>query len=205
MGRWRRRTHEQSGGETAAGTAVDADDHLVDRARHDPVAFAALYDRYFPAVYGYCLAELRDPEAAADATAHAFLKAMAALGGYREGGRFRAWLFTIAHNVVIDALPRRRPDEPLEAAATVPDPAPSPEEAALATLDLERLEAAIGRLPVADQRVLELRRAGLSGREIAATLGIAHEAAKMRQRRAVDRLKHDLLAAPAGSEVRREA
>src|SRR3712207_7532154 len=42
----------------SAGGA-DADAHLVAWARQDPQAFTALYDRYFPGVYGYCLSQDR--------------------------------------------------------------------------------------------------------------------------------------------------
>jgi hypothetical protein len=43
-------------------------------------------------------------EAAEDATSLVFAKALAGLPSYRaDGATFRSWLFTIAHNVVIDA------------------------------------------------------------------------------------------------------
>jgi RNA polymerase sigma-70 factor (ECF subfamily) len=189
--------------------AADVDARLVAWARQDPQAFTALYDRYFPAVYGYCLSQLGDPGAAEDAASQTFLKALAALPRYREAGRFRPWLFAIAHNAVLDAIGRRRPDAPLEEAAGVLDPAASPEERAIAALDAAWLDGAIARLPGDDRRVLELRRAGLSGREIADVLGIGHEAAKKRQLRALDRLRADLAAdlaaAPAAQEVRNGA
>ena len=192
-------------GDPTSGSPADADDLLACRAQNDPRAFAVLYDRYFAAVYGYCLGELRDPEAAADAAGQTFLKALAALGRYRANGRFRGWLFAIAHNEILDALRSRRPVELLGAANDVADPTPTPEEATMAAVDVERLEAAIGRLPAADRRVLELRRAGLSGQEIATVLGIAHEAAKKRQLRAMDRLRTDLQATTSGPGVRRGA
>lgn len=185
--------------------AADADARLVAWARQDPQAFTALYDRYFPGVYGYCLSQLGDPDAAEDATSQTFLKALAALPSYRETGRFRSWLFAIAHNAVCDLVGGRRADAPLEAADSVRDPAASPEERALAVLDLAWLDAAIARLPADDRRVLELRRAGLSGREIAAVLGIGHEAAKKRQLRAIDRIRADHGADSGNREVRRGA
>jgi RNA polymerase sigma-70 factor (ECF subfamily) len=187
------------------GSVDDSDGRLVTLAQQDPGAFGLLYDRYFPAVYGYCLSELRDPEVAADAAGQTFLKAMAALPTYREGGRFRSWLFTIAHNVIVDAYSPRRQNEPLDTVLHIADPAPSPEDAAIATFDLERLDDAIAQLPDADREVIELRRAGLDGKEIAAVLGISHEAAKKRQLRAMDRLRQDLLMPLQGSEVRRGA
>ena len=52
---------------------------------------------------------------------------------YRDGGdSFRSWLFTIAHNVLVDAERTRRPGHALQVAAAIVDHAPGPEEAALA-------------------------------------------------------------------------
>ena len=200
MGFLRRRQPEHH-----TGSAPDADALLVVWSRQNPQAFTALYDRYFPAVYGYCLSQLGDPEAAEDAASSTFLKALAALPGYRETGRFRSWLFAIAHNAVLDAMGGRHTNAPLEAAREVLDPAASPEARALGTLDRAWLDGAIARLPADDRRVLELRRAGLSGREIAAVLGISHEAAKKRQLRAMDQVRADLTAASGTREARHGA
>jgi RNA polymerase sigma-70 factor (ECF subfamily) len=180
----------------------DPDAQLVAWAQADPHAFVALYDRYFPAVYGYCLSQLEAPEAAEDAASDTFVKALAALPGYRESGRFRPWLFVIAHNAVQDTVRARRSHGTLEAAAGVSDPDAGPEERAIATVDRYWLEAVIARLPADEQRVLELRRAGLRGGEIAQVLGISHEAAKKRQLRAIARIRTALA---AEGEVRRGA
>ena len=185
--------------------AADADELLVVWSRQNPQAFTALYDRYFPVVYGYCLSQLGDPETAEDAASATFLKALAALPGYREAGRFRSWLFAIAHNAVLDAIALRRPEESLERASDILDPSASPEERALAALDQAWLDGALGRLPADDRRVLELRRAGLSGREIAAVLGISHEAAKKRQLRAIDQVRADFTAVSGTREARHGA
>jgi RNA polymerase sigma factor (sigma-70 family) len=180
----------------------DPDAQLVAWAQADPHAFVALYDRYFPAVYGYCLSQLGEPTAAEDAASETFLKALAALPGYRESGRFRPWLFVIAHNVVQDTVRTQRSHGALEAAAGVPDSDMGPEEQAIAAVDWQRLAAAIARLPIDERRVLELRRGGLRGVEIARVLGINHEAAKKRQVRAIGRIRSALA---AEGEVRRGA
>jgi RNA polymerase sigma-70 factor, ECF subfamily len=167
--------------------------------------FGAIYERFFPVVFGYCLSQLGDPEAAEDAAGQTFLKALAALPGYREIGRVRPWLFAIAHNVIRDANRSRMSDAPLELAIEIRDPAVSPEEQAIEALDVAWLDEAIGRLTSDDRQVVELRRAGLRGREIAAVLGITYEAAKKRQLRAMDRLRADLNAAAENQGVRRDA
>ena len=183
-------------------SAANPDALLVTWSRQNPQAFTRLYDRYFPAVYGYCLSQLRDPEAAEDASSQTFLRALAALPGYQERGRFRSWLFVIAHNAVLDVVEGRRPAVPLEAARNVLDSSASPEERAIAALDGVWLDDAIERLPADDREVLELRRAGLTGREIAGVLGIGHEAAKKRQLRAIARVRAELNTVSRDQEVR---
>lgn len=84
-----------------------SDEQLAARAQHDPNAFAPLYQRYVRPIYAFCFQRLGTRELAEDATSQTFVKALAALPGYRAGS-FRAWLYTIAHNVVID-VHRARP------------------------------------------------------------------------------------------------
>jgi RNA polymerase sigma-70 factor (ECF subfamily) len=189
-----------------AVSGADPDALLVQWARQNPQSVTALDDRYFATVDGYCLSQLPDPGAAEDAASQTFLQALAALPAYRQSGRFRSWLFAIAHNTVRTIAADRRLDAPLEAADRVLDSAASPEERALAVLDREWLEAAIARLPADDRQILELRRAGLTGREIAGVLGISHDAAKKRQQRAMDRIRADAFVIPsADQEVRHGA
>lgn len=121
------------------GSVQDEDDvSLVRRARSDREAFAAIYDRYFARVYWYCYGRLRSPQAAEDATSIVFTKVLSAMPHYREQDSalaFRAWLFRIAHNVIVDELRARRPYEPLAAAHEIPDPMLTPESALLQAED----------------------------------------------------------------------
>lgn len=155
--------------------------------------FAAIYDSHFPAIFGYCLRQLGDHQAAEDAASQTFLKALRAFPTYQENGHIRAWLFAINRHVLIDLFRGQHPDEPLDRASDVPDTDASPEDRAIALLDSAWLESALTRLPPDDRQILDLRRAGLTGREIALALGISHEAAKKRQLRAVARLRAELL------------
>ena len=89
------------------------DAELVRRAQADPEAFVDLYSRYVDPVFRYCNRRLTRA-AAEDATSITFLNALRAIRGFdpdRSG--FRPWLFTIAHNAVIDQL-RARPHDPID-------------------------------------------------------------------------------------------
>jgi len=171
--------------------AADGDEELVAAAVSDRRAFAPLYRRYVDPVHRYCYRRLGTREAAEDATSLVFAKALAALPGYRSGPgcSFRAWLFTIAHHVVADAHRSARAVAPLEEAGEVVDASPRPEEAVLAAEAARSLRGLLGRLPPAERRVIELRLAGLTGREIAEVLGKNQNAVDVAQFRAIRRLR----------------
>jgi RNA polymerase sigma-70 factor (ECF subfamily) len=175
------------------------DEELVGWAqRGHREAFALLYDRHLGPVYGYCYRRLGDREAAQDAAAETFRKALAALPGY-QARTFRAWLFAIAHNVIADHWRSRRPDVPLDAAAEVRDGAPSPEELALAAAELASVVALLPRLSPDQGDAVALRLAGLSPTEIGAVLGKSRAAVDTTLHRALVRLRDLLAVGPAAN------
>ena len=175
--------------EVAAPEHID-EAALIEQARQDRQAFAPLYRRYLDPVYRYCYRRLGTREVAEDATSQVFLKALAALSGYR-GASFRAWLFAIAHNVVVDVA-RRRASAPLAEAGDLADGAPTPEEVAVAADEHRTLRALLASLPADQRSVVELRLAGLTGAEVALALGRSLGAVKMLQFRAMARLRAGL-------------
>ncbi len=157
----------------------------------DRQAFAALYRDYFTPIYRYCYARLGSQERAEDAAHQVFVRALEAFDRYQETGRARERLFTIAHHVVANEG-TRRVASPLPNEHDLTDPAALPETLALAAFDRRALRAAIERLPEDQRRAIELRIAGLTGREMAAEMGRSVDAVKMLQHRAIDRLRADL-------------
>jgi RNA polymerase sigma-70 factor (ECF subfamily) len=172
---------------------LDEDARLVVLAKTDRRAFAPLYARYFDPVYRYCYRRLGHPEAAADAAAQVFAKALAALPGYREDApSFRSWLFAIAHNVIADDLRARRPVAPMTAAVHIAAAGPSPEEVAISGEAVCGVRQLLVQLPPDQRQILELRLAGLTGPEIAAALGRSLGAVKIAQVRAFAQLRATL-------------
>jgi RNA polymerase sigma-70 factor, ECF subfamily len=167
---------------------------IVAHAQLDPRAFAPLYELYFDAVYRYCYARLGDGQAAEDAASVVFTNALAALPRFRPSGRagsFRAWLFAIAHNVVANQYRDRgrHPVTALAAADELRDRSPSPEDAVLDAEVRQSLHAVLAHLSDDQRRVIELRLAGLTDKEIARVLGRNHGAVRATQYRAVNRLR----------------
>ena len=168
-----------------------ADRAVIAQARHDPRAFAPLYSAYFDPVYRYCLRCLGDREAAADATQEVFARALAALPRYREEA-FRPWLFTIAHNVIVDSHRRRgrRPSEvSLETASRRANHDPTPEEEALAADARRSVHRYLAQLSDEQRSVIELRLADLKGQQIAEILACSLGSVKITQHRALRRLR----------------
>jgi RNA polymerase sigma-70 factor (ECF subfamily) len=168
------------------------DEELAARAQRDGTVFALLYDRYVDSVYRYCYRRLGNETTAEDATSLVFVRALTALPRFDPGGSsFRSWLFAIAHNAIVDVTrsASARLNRPLETAADLTDPAPSPDDLALDAERRRSVGAALATLPDDQRRVVELRLAGLSGPEIAATTGRTHAAVRTAQRRAIARLR----------------
>lgn len=101
----------------------------------------------------------------------------------------RSWLFSIAHNVVINLYRASRPFAPLDAAQELPDPVTPLEDAVVADEERQRLLAALRQLPADQRQVVELRMAGLTGPEIAQVMQRSHGAVKMLQLRAFAQLR----------------
>ncbi len=178
----------------------DADDAaLVAAAKRERSAFAPLYQRYADPVYRHCLRRLGSKEAAEDATAQVFMKALAALPTYREESpSFRSWLFAVAHNVLVDIERARRPSSRMEEAAAVADSAPGPEAAALSAEAREEVRSLLAAVAPDQRRVLDLRLAGLTTVEVSAVLGCSPGAVRATQFRAATRLRVLMGLAPHG-------
>jgi RNA polymerase sigma-70 factor (ECF subfamily) len=167
---------------------LDDEADLVARAQRDRQQFALLYRQYLPPVYRYCYRRLGSQEAAEDATSQIFAQALAALPHYRSGS-FRAWLFTIAHHVVIDEVRRRRPASSLEVAGDMIDPAPTLDDVVIRAEAGQLIATAMSQLPPAQRQVLELRLAGLTAVEIAAVMGRSNGTIRNLQHRTLVRLR----------------
>jgi RNA polymerase sigma-70 factor, ECF subfamily len=173
-----------------------ADAELVRAAQAgDPSCFGQLYERYFDKVYGYLSFKLGSAADAEDLTEQVFLKALESLGGYKwTGVPFQAWLFRIAHNLMVDALRRkgRRPSQPLDEALPVVDErrGVDPEAALEESVTREGLIEAVSRLTELQRQVIAYKFAGgLANAEVAQLMGKSEGAVKALQHAALTSLQ----------------
>jgi RNA polymerase sigma-70 factor (ECF subfamily) len=151
--------------QAAAGTSdafeVPEVVELVNRVirERDRNAFAELYQRYLDRVFRYLYYRTGLREDAEDLTEQVFLQAWRGLPKFRwQGKPFQAWLYTLAHNALIDHRRSNPPasslddlDHPLQ----VPDDSIAPELAQF--MDTDMLARAVSRLPADQQQVIVLR------------------------------------------------
>ena len=82
---------------------IYSDDALVEQIRlGDEKAAEVLIRRYYTSVLRYCKRQCFNLEKAEDLTQETFLKLFKNLSGYKEKGKFKAYLYTIANHLCID-------------------------------------------------------------------------------------------------------
>ncbi len=72
------------------------------KTKQDPEAFARLYDRYVEAIYRFVILKLPSADDAQDVTAEAFTRAWQYISDRKDVTNFRALVYRIARNLVVD-------------------------------------------------------------------------------------------------------
>lgn len=147
-------------------------------------ALDTLVERYQKPLYAFAGRMLSDSSAAEDAFQETFLKVYRRRWSFRQGAKFRPWLYQICLNVCRDQLRRgqRRKEVQLEEEWVGADPAAGPQELAEKQADARRLRAAVAQLPPKQREVLVLAQfQELSYEEISHILGIPEGTVKSRK------------------------
>ena len=183
------------------GYLVQDEQDLVHRAQNgDKEAFTELYEAYFSKLYRYVVVRIGNRAEAEDMTQQVFVKAYKSISSYRwRGVPFSAWLFRIAHNLVVDFFRKesKRPTVPLEESLMASND--NVQQVVERRLDVERVMAATRQLTAAQREVISLRFAGgLAIAEVARVMGKNEGAVKALQHSAIAALRRVLLVGENG-------
>ena len=153
-------------------------------------AFETLYSRHRTRLYRFVLRAVKTRGVAEELFQEIWMRVIEARSRYTPQARFTTWLYTIAHNHLVDHWRKRGLTlvalDGEELAAADPDPA----DEAQARQSLARFAAALEALPALQREAFLLHEeGGLSIAEIAAATGANEEAAKSRLRYAISKLK----------------
>jgi RNA polymerase sigma-70 factor (ECF subfamily) len=152
-----------------------------------------LFARHHSEIYAYVYRMVRDADVAADFTQDTFIKAYKAQDSLEDRAKARAWLYQIAHRVVLDEMRRRRIVRFMPWTGESHGAAPSAEHLAMETRFSGPLARALARIPERQRAALLLAEVNdLTGLELAETLGISHVAARALLTRARESLRQAL-------------
>jgi RNA polymerase sigma factor (sigma-70 family) len=155
----------------------------------DAKAFDTLYARHRLRLFRFVLRSVKVRAAAEELYQEIWMRVIEARASYAPTARFTTWLYTIAHNRLVDHWRRR--NLPLDALdEDLPADAADPSQELEARQALARFAGALENLPPAQREAFLLHEeGGLSLREIASATSCNEEAAKSRLRYAIAKLK----------------
>ena len=175
---------------------------MLQTKRGDTRAFTVLVERYRQPVMNFVLRTLQDETEAEDIAQNVFVQVFKAAPRHRETAKISTWIFTIARNLCLNELRRRRrhPTEPLDpgpaagedrAVFQPQDPTAPIPHASLLRAELEqKVGEAIAALPENQRTCLLLCQQGeLSYEDIAEVIGCSVSATKSLIFRARETLK----------------
>ena len=171
------------------------EESLVRRAQQqDKEAFAQLYEVNFNKIYRYVVIRIGNKTEAEDVAQQVFLNALRSISSFKwKGAPFSAWLFRIAHNLVVDYIRKesKRATTPLDESLASSDD--NPQLMSEHRLDIEQLISATKRLTEAQREVISLRFAGeLPVAQVAKVMGKSQGAVKALQHSAIVALRKTL-------------
>ncbi len=187
--------------------AERSDEQLLgDYLKGDKQALEFLINRYLKPIYGFIYRYLGGQSEAEDITQDVFVKMWKNLKKFNRQKKFKTWLFTIAKNIMLDWLKKKKhfnfSDFTDDAGhnileETLIDPEPLPSELMERAAAGQILGKALKRLPLHYQTVLVLHyNEHLTLNEIAEILGKPENTVKSQHARALKILREILTVEP---------
>ena len=165
-----------------------SDEELMqDLQRGEMQAFDALYERHARPLYNFIRRLLRDESLAEDVFQETCMRVLRNAGRFDPRSRFRTWLYTVATNLCMDELRRRRRRLSIPAGEL---PGPTPEPDPHERLEGESAQRLLGGLKPELRAVVVLRVLhGYSQEETARIVGAPVGTVKSRLHNALKQLR----------------
>jgi RNA polymerase sigma-70 factor (ECF subfamily) len=169
----------------------DSERQPVEARRSNEAELSSLYREYYDKIAHYASAHIGNRADAEDIAGEVFLKALESLRSYRKRGiPMQAWLFKIAHNLVVDYLRKMSKRKTVDIDSVTVSLDEGPEAIAEFNIEVERVKKAMEQLTPSQRDVLSLRFFGeLTSKETASIMGKTDGAVREMQRAAIQKLR----------------
>jgi RNA polymerase sigma-70 factor (ECF subfamily) len=170
-------------------------------AKGESWGFEYLVKKHQGALINYFFRFTRNIDTAKEFSQEVFLRLYTARLRYRPDSKFTTYLFTIAHNLVVnEVFVKKRPESTADsdgAADATPSRDASPEEALMDREKRRKVHDALGRLNSRERSAMVMKYTeGLSYAEIAEIIGASIPAVESLLSRAKDKMRDSLGGAP---------
>lgn len=151
----------------------------------------SLYEEYYDRIARYAYVRIGDKSDAEDLAGEVFLRALESLKSYKERGvPMQAWLFRIAHNLVIDYFKKTAKRKMVALETVQIESGTDPAVIAEKNIEIERVTTAMEQLTQEQREVLSLRFfGGLTSKEAGDILKKSDGAVREMQSAAIRRLR----------------
>jgi RNA polymerase sigma-70 factor (ECF subfamily) len=164
----------------------------ADAREYNELTLSSLYEEYFDKIARYAYVRIGHRADAEDIAGEVFSKALDSLKSYQERGvPMQAWLFRIAHNLVIDYFRKRQKRKTVSIDDVEIEGGTNPAIVAERNMEIEQVKKGMEQLTREQREVLMLRFfGGLSSREAGRVLNKSDGAVREMQRAAIEKLRN---------------
>jgi RNA polymerase sigma-70 factor (ECF subfamily) len=143
---------------------LEINDAIEKAKKNNQIAFNFLLDHFWNDVYGFLLKRTENENDAEDITIETFSRAFDKISSYDSSYKFKTWLITIAKNIHIDFLRKKKnvisgvkSKDGEHHVHQIIDESPSPEDIIITEQNLAKLLRDIKKLKPHYQEVINLR------------------------------------------------
>lgn len=164
----------------------------IDEREYNESTLSSLYEEYYDKIARYAYYRVGNKAEAEDIAGEVFLKALKSLKSYKERGiPMQAWLFRIAHNLVVDYFRKMQKHKTVPIDNVQIESGINPAMIVEEKVELERVKKAMEQLTQEQREVLRLRFfSELTSREAGQVLNKSDGAVREMQRAAIEKLRN---------------
>ncbi len=171
--------------------SAEAINGRTEAERSNEAKLASLYEEYYGKIAHYAYVRIGNKTEAEDIAGEVFLRALDSLKSYKERGiPMQAWLFRIAHNLVVDHLRKMTKQKTVPIDTVQVETDADPVTVVETNIELTRVTKAMEELTGEQREVLELRFfGGLTSKETGSILNKGDGAVREMQRAGIEKLR----------------